>query len=80
MKLNINSIEVQPQLGNNPHSVDGVLVGAGSLQTTFTTLLTNFVQFIGQSEPAPMTGPVDRSVHRMGWMILLFFIHLFTLP
>ncbi len=33
----------------------------------------------GQSEPAPMTAPVGRSVHRMGWMIRLFFIHLFTL-
>ncbi len=37
------------------------------------------VQVEGQSEPAPMTGPVGRSVHRMGWMIRLFFIHLFTL-
>jgi len=26
-----------------------------------------------------MTAPVGRSVHRMGWMIRLFFIHLFTL-
>jgi hypothetical protein len=33
----------------------------------------------GQSEPAPMTAPVGRSVHRMGQMIRLFFIHLFTL-
>jgi hypothetical protein len=33
----------------------------------------------GQSEPAPMTAPVSRSVHRMGRMIRLFFIHLFTL-
>jgi hypothetical protein len=27
-----------------------------------------------------MTAPVDRSIHRMGWMISLFFICLFTLP
>jgi hypothetical protein len=33
----------------------------------------------GQSGPAPMTAPDGRSVHRMGWMIHLFFIHLFTL-
>jgi hypothetical protein len=26
-----------------------------------------------------MTAPVGRSVHGMGWMIRLFFIHLFTL-
>jgi len=31
MKLNINSVEVHPQLSNNGHPVDGVLVGAGSL-------------------------------------------------
>jgi hypothetical protein len=35
-------------------------------------------EFTGQSEPAPMTTPVGRSVHRMGWMIRLFFIRLFT--
>jgi hypothetical protein len=28
MKSNINSVEVHPQLSNNPHPVDGVLVGA----------------------------------------------------
>jgi hypothetical protein len=33
----------------------------------------------GQSEPAPLNAAVGRSVHRMGWMIRLFFIHLFTL-
>jgi hypothetical protein len=27
----INSVEVHPQLSNNGHPVDGVLVGAGSL-------------------------------------------------
>jgi len=26
-----NSVEVHPQLGNNRHPVDGVLVGAGSV-------------------------------------------------
>jgi len=31
MKPNINSVEVHPQLSNNGHPVDGVLVGAGSL-------------------------------------------------
>jgi hypothetical protein len=29
MKPNINSVEVHPQLSNNHHPVDGVLVGAG---------------------------------------------------
>ncbi len=38
-----------------------------------------FVQAKGQSELAPMNAPVGRFVHRMGWMIHLFFIHLFTL-
>ncbi len=31
MKPNINSVEVHPQLSNNRHPVDGVLVGASSL-------------------------------------------------
>jgi hypothetical protein len=31
VKPNINSVEVHPQLRNNGHPVDGVLVGAGSL-------------------------------------------------
>jgi hypothetical protein len=31
MKPNINSVEVHPQLSNNGHPVDGVLVCAGSL-------------------------------------------------
>ncbi len=31
MKPNINSVEVHPQLSNNRHPVDGVLVGTGSL-------------------------------------------------
>jgi hypothetical protein len=30
-EININSVEVHPQLRNNGHPVDGVLVGAGSL-------------------------------------------------
>jgi hypothetical protein len=30
VKPNINSVEVHPQLSNNRHPVDGVLVGAGS--------------------------------------------------
>jgi hypothetical protein len=34
MKPNINSGEVHPQLTNNRHPVDGVLVGAGSLWRT----------------------------------------------
>jgi hypothetical protein len=42
-------------------------------------LVTNWVPAQGQSEPTPMTAPVGRSVHRMGWMIRLFFIRLFTL-
>jgi hypothetical protein len=31
MKPNVNSVEVHPQLSNNRHPVDGVLMGAGSL-------------------------------------------------
>ncbi len=31
VKSNINSLEVHPQLSNNGHPVDGVLVGADSL-------------------------------------------------
>jgi len=31
VKPNIHSFEVHPQLSNNGHPVDGVLVGAGSL-------------------------------------------------
>jgi hypothetical protein len=34
---------------------------------------------VDQSEPHPMIVPIRRSIHRMGWMIRLFFIHLFTL-
>jgi hypothetical protein len=41
--------------------------------------LLSLSHLLGQSEPAPMTAPVGHSVHRMGWMICLFFIHLFTL-
>jgi hypothetical protein len=44
-----------------------------------TQFSSKFGAKLGQSEPAPMTAPVGRSVHRMGWMIRLFFIHLFTL-
>jgi hypothetical protein len=29
VKPNINSVEVHPQLSNNGHPMDGVLVGAG---------------------------------------------------
>jgi hypothetical protein len=32
VKPNINSVEIHPQLNNIEHPVDGVLVGAGSLQ------------------------------------------------
>jgi hypothetical protein len=31
VKPNINSLELNPQLSNNRHPVDGVLVGTGSL-------------------------------------------------
>jgi hypothetical protein len=31
VKPNINSVEVHPQLSNDRHPVDGVLVSAGSL-------------------------------------------------
>jgi len=35
MKPNINSVEVHPQLSNNGHPVDGVLVGAGRQSEDF---------------------------------------------
>jgi hypothetical protein len=35
VKLNINSVEVHPQLSNNRHTVDGALVGPGSLWPIF---------------------------------------------
>ncbi len=35
VKPNINSVEVHPQLSNNGHPVDDVLVGAGSLWPPF---------------------------------------------
>jgi hypothetical protein len=38
VKPNIKSVEVHPQLSNNGHPVNGVLVGAGSLWPNFTTL------------------------------------------
>jgi hypothetical protein len=34
-KLNINSVEVHPQLSDNRHPVDGALVGPGSLCPIF---------------------------------------------
>jgi hypothetical protein len=37
VKPNSNSVEVHPQLSNNRHPVDGVLVGAGSLWAFWTT-------------------------------------------
>jgi len=37
MKLNINKLEVHPQLSNNDHPVDGALVGVGSMWLSFTT-------------------------------------------
>jgi hypothetical protein len=49
------------------------------LDKLYTRSLSAHVASKGQSEPAPMTAPVGRSVHRMGWMTRLFFIHLFTL-
>jgi hypothetical protein len=38
-EININSVEVHPQLRNNGHPVDGVLVGAGSLWPKCLTYL-----------------------------------------
>jgi hypothetical protein len=40
VKPNINSVEVHPQLSNNRHPVDGVLVGAGSLSPSESWALT----------------------------------------
>jgi len=39
VKPKINSVEVHPQLSNNGHPVDGVLVGAGSPCLCFTSLI-----------------------------------------
>jgi hypothetical protein len=44
LKANINSVKIHPQLSNNGHPVDDVLVGAGSnrsLETTKTSSVTN---------------------------------------
>jgi hypothetical protein len=38
VKPNINSVEVHPQLSNNKHPVDDVLVGAGSLWPSLWTI------------------------------------------
>jgi hypothetical protein len=37
MKPNINSVEFHPQLSNNEHPVDGMLVGAGSVWLYIST-------------------------------------------
>jgi hypothetical protein len=37
VKPNINSVDVHPQLSNNGHPVNGVLVGAGSLWPNLMT-------------------------------------------
>jgi hypothetical protein len=39
VKLNINSVEVHPQLSNNGHPMDGVLVGAGGCWFTVALLI-----------------------------------------
>jgi hypothetical protein len=41
LKDQTNSVEVHPQLSNNGHPVDGVLVGAGSLWPWGTAPCTN---------------------------------------
>jgi hypothetical protein len=38
MKPNINSVEVHPQMRDNGHPVDGVLVGAGSPRPLLFTI------------------------------------------
>jgi len=53
----------------------GALVGVGSLWPIKLCLGS----FVGQNEPTPMIALVLHFVHRMGWMIHLFFICLFTL-
>jgi hypothetical protein len=42
VKPNINSVEVHPQLRNNGHPVDGVLVGAGRQSEDFGSRDFNF--------------------------------------
>jgi hypothetical protein len=43
VKPNINSVDVHPQLSNNGHPVDGVLVGAGSPQLSLPTGCMKFL-------------------------------------
>jgi hypothetical protein len=38
VKLTINSVEVHPQLSNNKHPMDDVLVGAGSQWPSLLTI------------------------------------------
>jgi hypothetical protein len=42
-KPNINSVDVHPQLSNNGHPVDGVLVGAGSPHPSLPTGCMKFL-------------------------------------
>jgi hypothetical protein len=43
VKPNINAVDVHPQLSNNGHPVNGVLVGAGSLWRKLMTLTKGYI-------------------------------------
>jgi hypothetical protein len=59
VKLNITSVEVHPQLSNNGHPVDDVLVGAGSLLPKHKYLNPVFkIQYLQTSWKFNMKVPV----------------------
>jgi hypothetical protein len=69
--------QAQPNFINRNHNI--LVCKLPLISSQLLVQSASHAHNIGQSEPAPMTAPVGRSVHRMGWMIRLFFIHLFTL-
>jgi hypothetical protein len=79
VKPNINSVEVHPQLSNNGHPVDGVLVGASfivalqsSLQGCGVTVFFFFFFFFLFTEILP----IDDFFFQIGEdLLFLFFNH-----
>ncbi len=56
MKLNINSVEVHPQLSNNKHPVDGKLVGADVRETVYPSYSPAALFSIPPDSVAPCLG------------------------
>ncbi len=56
MKPNINSVEVHPQLSNNKHPVDGVLVGADVLEMVYPSYSPAALFSIAPDSVAPCLG------------------------